>query len=146
MYIRDTGNAGNPRETGIVRKSGYLLTGSDGAGSSAVFLMPGKPYPIRAPAFLRTGEFMKDSGEMPDLSSFIQSCAKRFCPECGKPIEINKIGRPRYFCSNRCRWAHNKREERRREKEREDSNIKNNPGAGTEAGSVQPEKETETGR
>jgi NADH pyrophosphatase NudC (nudix superfamily) len=25
---------------------------------------------------------------------FIKDCAKRFCPECGKPIEINKIGRP----------------------------------------------------
>jgi endogenous inhibitor of DNA gyrase (YacG/DUF329 family) len=146
MYTRDTGNAGNPRETGIVRKSGCLLTGSDGAESSAAFLMPGKPDLIRAPAFLRTGEFMKDREETQELSSFIRSCAKRFCPECGKPIEVNKIGRPRCFCSDRCRWAHNKREERRKEKERENSNLKNDTGERAEAGSLQPEKEAETGR
>jgi hypothetical protein len=66
--FRDSGNAGKTRETGIVRKSGYLLTGSDGSESSAAFLMPGKPYLVRAPAFLRTGEFMKDSGR--DAGSF----------------------------------------------------------------------------
>ena len=64
---------------------------------------------------------MEDIERKQDLSLFLESCAKRFCPECGKPIAINKIGRPRYFCSDRCRWAHNKRAERRREKEREDS-------------------------
>ena len=60
---------------------------------------------------------MQQEFDSPDLSEFIAACAKRFCPECGKPIEPNRIGRPRSFCSNRCRWAFNKREERRKAKE-----------------------------
>ena len=82
---------------------------------------------------------MEDIERKQDLSLFLESCAKRFCPECGKPIEGNRRGRPRCFCSNRCRWAFNKR------MEREDSNAKNNTGDGTETGSLQPEKETEAG-
>ena len=83
---------------------------------------------------------MEDIERKQDLSLLLESCAKRFCLECGKPIEGNRRGSPRCFCSNRCRWAFNKR------MEREDSNAKNNTGDGTETGSLQPEKETETGR
>ncbi|MGN8818980.1 hypothetical protein ACTNEN_11780 [Oribacterium sp. HCP28S3_H8] len=89
---------------------------------------------------------MEDIERKQDLSLFLESCAKRFCPECGKPIEENRRGRPRCFCSNRCRWAFNKRMERERRREREDSNVKNNTSEGSETGSLQPEKETETGR
>ena len=56
-----------------------------------------------------------------------------------EPLKGNRRGSPGCFCSNRCRWAFNKR------MEREDSNAKNNTGDGTETGSLQPEKETEAG-
>ena len=82
---------------------------------------------------------MEDIERKQDLSLLLESCAKRFCLECGKPIEGNRRGSPGCFCSNRCRWAFNKR------MEREDSNAKNNTGDGTETGSLQPEKETEAG-
>ena len=82
---------------------------------------------------------MEDIERKQDLSLLLESCAKRFYPECGKPIEGNRRGSPGCFCSNRCRWAFNKR------MEREDSNAKNNTGDGTETGSLQPEKETEAG-
>ncbi|MCI2153288.1 MAG: hypothetical protein LKK26_00950, partial [Solobacterium sp.] len=48
---------------------------------------------------------MEDIERKQDLSLLLESCAKRFCLECGKPIEGNRRGSPRCFCSNRCRWA-----------------------------------------
>ena len=58
-----------------------------------------------------------------DISEFTAACAKRFCPECGMAIERNKRGRPRSFCSDRCRWAFDKR--RKRQKVREKSRNEN---------------------
>jgi len=58
-----------------------------------------------------------------DISEFTAACAKRFCPECGMAIEQNKRGRPRSFCSDRCRWAFDKR--RKRQKEKEESRNEN---------------------
>ena len=60
---------------------------------------------------------MQQTYDSPDFSEFIAACAKRFCPECGEPLEQNNNGRPRRYCSNRCRWASNKRSERRKAKE-----------------------------
>lgn len=48
---------------------------------------------------------MEDIERKQDLSLLLESCAKRFYPECGKPIEGNRRGSPGCFCSNRCRWA-----------------------------------------
>ena len=48
---------------------------------------------------------MDESFETPDISEFLASCAKQFCPWCGKPMGRNPMGRPRVFCSDRCRWA-----------------------------------------
>ena len=74
-----------------------------------------------------------------DISEFTAACAKRFCPECGMAIERNKRGRPRSFCSDRCRWAFDKRRERQKvkeEKRNEDSRIESAAGIGAEAGCV----------
>ena len=43
--------------------------------------------------------------EDPDMGDFISLCAKRFCPWCGVPVEENRMGRKKKFCSDRCRWA-----------------------------------------
>ena len=53
------------------------------------------------------------------MKEFVASCTVRFCPMCGVQIpndrKHSKIGRPRTFCSDRCRrkyWkAHPKREQ-----------------------------------
>ena len=47
-----------------------------------------------------------------DLSSFLAACAKQFCPWCGTPVGRNANGRPRKFCSDKCRydfWNYEKR-------------------------------------
>jgi hypothetical protein len=86
-----------------------VLRGSDGAESTAAFLR-GIESVFRGHRRVSwTGGAMEQEFDSPDLSEFIAACAKRFCPECGKPIEPNRTGRPRSFCSNRCRWAFNKR-------------------------------------
>lgn len=91
---------------------------------------------------------MDQEYESPDLSEFIAACAKAFCPECGKLIVQNKNGRPKSFCSNRCRWACNKRMERRKAKEEpnENSRVESAAGDKFEASRIQSEKETETRR
>ena len=91
---------------------------------------------------------MDQEFETPDLSEFIAACAKAFCPECGKPIVQNSNGRPKSFCSNRCRWAFNKRMERRKAKEalNENSRVESAAGGKLEASGIQSEKETETRR
>ena len=40
-----------------------------------------------------------------DISSFLAACAKQFCPWCGTPVGRNVSGRPRKFCSDKCRYA-----------------------------------------
>ena len=82
---------------------------------------------------------MKETFDPPDISDFIAACAKKACPECGKTIKPNRIGRPRSFCSARCRWAFDKRAERRREKEEpkhENGNTENSAGIRPETGGV----------
>ena len=74
-----------------------------------------------------------------DISEFTAACAKRFCPECGMAIERNKRGRPRSFCSDRCRWAFDKRRERQKvkeEKRHENSRTESAAGQRSEAGCV----------
>jgi predicted nucleic acid-binding Zn ribbon protein len=61
---------------------------------------------------------MDENFETPDLSEFLASCAKQFCPWCGKPMGRNPMGRPRVFCSDRCRWAYNSWRHRKRMKEK----------------------------
>ena len=51
------------------------------------------------------------------LEEFLQMCAKRFCPVCGEAIIPNMNGRPKKFCSDRCRGIYWKRRYRLREKE-----------------------------
>ena len=72
-----------------------------------------------------------------DISEFTAACAKRFCPECGMAIERNKRGRPRSFCSDRCRWAFDKRRKRQKMKEKsrnENSRTEGASGRLTETG------------
>ncbi len=40
-----------------------------------------------------------------DIGEFLESCAKQFCPWCGAPVTRNSNGRPKKFCSDKCRWA-----------------------------------------
>ena len=74
-----------------------------------------------------------------DIKEFTDVREKRCCPECGAAIVPNKRGRPRSFCSDRCRWTFDKRRERRRKKEgsrNEDSGTESAAGIGAEAGGV----------
>jgi endogenous inhibitor of DNA gyrase (YacG/DUF329 family) len=80
---------------------------------------------------------MAEDFETPDLSEFLAACSKEFCPWCGKPMERNLWGRPRIFCSNRCRWVYNSWKHRKREREKNEvSNSQDNTGDGAEAGGV----------
>lgn len=47
-----------------------------------------------------------------DMAEFISDCTKRFCPYCGIAVTPNTNGRPKKFCSDKCRWAFHKRAER----------------------------------
>ena len=40
-------------------------------------------------------DVMDDDFETPDISDFLASCAKQFCPWCGKPMGRNPMGRLR---------------------------------------------------
>jgi endogenous inhibitor of DNA gyrase (YacG/DUF329 family) len=97
--------------------------------------------------YVREG-VMDDDFETPDISDFLASCAKQFCPWCGKPMSRNPMGRPRVFCSDRCRWAYNSWRHRKRMKEKENGNTnpEEHTGEGTETGSLQSEKKAEAGR
>jgi endogenous inhibitor of DNA gyrase (YacG/DUF329 family) len=78
---------------------------------------------------------MKDE----ELNDFINACAKLFCLECGRPVSYSGKGRPRVFCSDRCRWAYDKRRRRQRLKEEklnENSRIESDPGEGSETGRI----------
>lgn len=42
------------------------------------------------------------------MDEFLSRVAERFCPECGMAVSQNATGRPKKFCSVRCRnlwWA-----------------------------------------
>ena len=54
-----------------------------------------------------------------DLSEFLGSCAKQFCPWCGVPVAANQMGRKKKFCSDKCRWAFWKFETRHKDKKLE---------------------------
>lgn len=41
--------------------------------------------------------------EDPDMEEFLSGVAKRFCPNCGRPVTSNRVGRPRVYCSDLCR-------------------------------------------
>ncbi|MCD8196112.1 MAG: DUF2116 family Zn-ribbon domain-containing protein [Lachnospiraceae bacterium] len=45
------------------------------------------------------------AGLFPDgaLEELAGDTVKKMCLECGKPIEPNRTGRPRKFCSDKCR-------------------------------------------
>jgi endogenous inhibitor of DNA gyrase (YacG/DUF329 family) len=105
-------------------------------------------FRVRLDFRVREEGVMDENFETTDLSEFIDSCAKQFCPWCGMPMGRNPMGRPRVFCSDRCRWAYNSWRHRKRMKEKENgnTNLKEHTGEGSETGSIQPEKETETGR
>jgi len=61
---------------------------------------------------------MQQAYDDPDMDEFIAACAKQFCPWCGKAMTpVKKRGRPRAFCSDRCRWAFSKHKSRQREKD-----------------------------
>lgn len=45
----------------------------------------------------------QDAYETPDISEFLANVSKRFCPNCGVPIEKSHNGRPRVYCSDKCR-------------------------------------------
>ena len=47
-----------------------------------------------------------------DMEAYISDCTKRFCPFCGTAITENTHGRPRKFCSDKCRWDFHKRKTR----------------------------------
>ena len=51
---------------------------------------------------------VQDGYETYDEADFLSRVAKRFCPECGEPIISNSCGRPKKFCSDKCRmkWWH----------------------------------------
>lgn len=68
-------------------------------------------------------EDTKMKHEFNDLS---EGCAKMICPWCSTPVMKSQKGRPRTFCSDKCRWAFDKYRIRKRKKEmkfNEDSNT-----------------------
>jgi endogenous inhibitor of DNA gyrase (YacG/DUF329 family) len=66
-------------------------------------------------------------------SDFTRNVAKRFCLWCGTPIVYSGFGRPRKFCSNRCRWSFDKYRQNHEEMFDEDSRIEGASGIGSEA-------------
>lgn len=52
-------------------------------------------------------DFFDEDFVTPDISEFLDSVSKRFCPECGKPVlDTDSPGRQRVFCSDDCRKAY----------------------------------------
>ena len=50
-------------------------------------------------------DVFEDGFEEQDMQDFFDNVAKRFCPECGTAYKRNPIGRPKLFCSEKCRRA-----------------------------------------
>lgn len=84
--------------------------------------------------------------KMQENSDFTRNVAKRFCLWCGVPIVYSGFGRPRKFCSDRCRWSFDKYRQNHKEMFDEDSRIEGASGIGSEAGGMQSPEETEAGR
>ena len=68
-----------------------------------------------------------------DISDFTAACAKRFCPSCGEPIIPKQTGRPKTYCSVKCRVAGFRRH-RKLEVENETRRTEGNTGNRTETG------------
>ena len=80
--------------------------GSDGAISiAALFDGLSCQVPAGQESFVPRRESMSIEYDDPDIGEFISSCAKQFCPWCGAPVMRNKNGRPKKFCSDKCRWS-----------------------------------------
>ena len=73
-----------------------------------------------------------------DLLEFIQCCSQTFCLWCGEAVSQNHYGRPKTFCSNKCRWDfhHNKHKAKIGVKvsNDQDARTENAAGIGTETG------------
>ena len=87
-----------------------LLFGSERVKSGAAFPF-GLSRTFSEPSW--SFEDMEDF-ESFDMAEFIAGCTKRFCPRCGTAISENTNGRPRIYCSDRCKWADDKRRYRQR--------------------------------
>ncbi len=68
---------------------------------------------------------MKQIFEDDDIRDFLDNCAKQFCPWCGRPVTRNHTGRPKKFCSDKCRWAFWKFETRHKAEKLEMEKILN---------------------
>ncbi len=70
-----------------------------------------------------------------NISDFLENCAKQFCPWCGMPVTRNRTGRPKKFCSDKCRWAFWKFETRHKaEKLKMEKMLSDWSGSGKEDG------------
>ena len=61
---------------------------------------------------MMSGTEIQSAADMGDfdraMEEFLPNVAERFCPECGTAVPRNATGRPKKFCSARCRnlwWA-----------------------------------------
>ena len=54
-------------------------------------------------AFLGVGLLRRAARRLTELAAGAPGEAD--CPRCGGPIVQRRLGRPRRFCSDRCRWA-----------------------------------------
>ena len=73
---------------------------------------PFPPLPFFMEFRISPQQAAKVEMEDQDISSFLAACAKQFCPWCGTPVGRNANGRPRKFCSDKCRydfWNYEKR-------------------------------------
>lgn len=78
------------------------------------------------------------------IEEFLKACSKKFCPECGAPVVDTRAspGRRRTFCSEKCRWAFDKRKKRKELKKmkedfkNEDTRVTSDPRTGSEASSL----------
>lgn len=51
-------------------------------------------------------DVFQDAYEDPDMDDYVSHIARRCCPNCGTAIVPNKRGRPKFFCSEKCRRAY----------------------------------------
>ena len=78
------------------------------------------------------------------IEEFLKVCSKKFCPECGAPIRDARSvpGRHRTFCSEKCRWAFDKRKRRKElkkmeeKRKHEDTGVTSDSRTGFEASSL----------
>ena len=89
------------RKTADFPCKSHRKAGSDGAVPTAAFF-----HGVSCQATCGQEGFVSggDGMEEQDISSFLAACAKQFCPWCGTPVGRNVNGRPRKFCSDKCRY------------------------------------------